>query len=169
MPHPTPSRPAERSLIVGDRIAKDAVVGIDYRLTVADGTEVDTTADRGPMEYLHGHQNIVPGLEKELEGHEVGDALEITVGPKEGYGELDPERVVEVNREQLGFEAEVGAVFSAKLPDGRERHLLIAEIEGDTVTLDGNHPLAGQTLRFEVSIASIREATEEEITNERIG
>ena len=154
---------------MGDHITKDAVVGIDYRLTVADGTEVDTTADRGPMEYLHGHQNIIPGLEKELEGHEVGDALEVTVGPKEGYGELDPERVVQVNREQLGFEAEVGAVVSAKLPDGRERHLLIAEIEGDTVTLDGNHPLAGQTLRFEVSIASIREATEEEITNERIG
>jgi len=156
-------------LIVGDRIAKDAVVGIDYRLTVADGTEVDKTADRGPMEYLHGHQNIVPGLEKELEGHGIGDTLEVTVGPKEGYGELDPERVVQVNREQLGFEAEVGAVVSAKLPDGREQHLLIAEIEGDMVTLDGNHPLAGQTLRFEVSIASIRAATEEEVANGRIG
>lgn len=154
---------------MGVRIEKNAVVGIDYRLTIVDGTEVDTTADRGPMEYLHGHQNIVPGLEKELEGHEVGDALEVTVGPKEGYGELDPERVVQVNREQLGFEAEVGAVVSAKLPDGREQHLLITEIEGDTVTLDGNHPLAGQTLRFEVSIASIREATEEEVTNGRVG
>ena len=154
---------------MSDHIAKNAVVGIDYRLTVADGTEVDTTDDRGPMEYLHGHQNIVPGLEKELEGHEVGDALEVTVGPEQGYGEHDPERVVEVNREQLGFEAEVGAVVSAKLPDGREQHLLIAEIEDDTVTLDGNHPLAGQTLRFEVSIASIREATEEEIANGSVG
>jgi len=154
---------------VSDQVAKNAVVGIDYRLTVADGTEVDTTDDRGPMEYLHGHQNIVPGLEKELEGHEVGDALEVTVGPEQGYGEHDPERVVEVNREQLGFEAEVGAVVSAKLPDGREQHLLIAEIEDDTVTLDGNHPLAGQTLRFEVSIASIREATEEEIANGSVG
>lgn len=154
---------------MSDQVAKNAVVGIDYRLTVADGTEVDTTDDRGPMEYLHGHQNIVPGLEKELEGHEVGDALEVTVGPEQGYGEHDPERVVEVNREQLGFEAEVGAVVSAKLPDGREQHLLIAEIEDDTVTLDGNHPLAGQTLRFEVSIASIREATEEEIANGSVG
>ena len=145
------------------------MVGIDYRLTVADGTEVDTTADRGPMEYLHGHQNIVPGLEKELEGHEVGDALDITVGPEEGYGVHDPERVVQVKLEQLGFEAEIGAVVSAKLPDGREQHLLIAEIEDDTVTLDGNHPLAGQTLRFEVSIASIREATEGEIANGSVG
>ena len=154
---------------MGDQVAKDTVVGIDYRLTVADGTEVDTTADRGPMEYLHGHENIIPGLERELEGHEVGEKLDVTVGPGDGYGEHDPERVMEVNREQLGFEAEVGAVVSARLPDGREQHLLIAEIEGDTVTLDGNHPLAGQTLRFEVSIASIREATEGEIANGAVG
>ena len=154
---------------MGDHITKNAVVGIDYLLTVDDGTEVDTTADRGPMEYLHGHQNIIPGLEKELEGHEVGDALDVTVGPEEGYGVHDPERVVQVKPERLGFEAEIGAVVSAKLPDGREQHLLIAEIEDDTVTLDGNHPLAGQTLRFEVSIASIREATEEEIANGSVG
>jgi len=154
---------------VGDRIVKDAVVAIDYRLTVADGTEVDTTADRGPMEYLHGHQNIIPGLEKELEGHEEGDTLDVTVTPENGYGELEPERVVQVNKEQLGFEPEIGAVVSARLPDGREQHLLIAEIEGETVTLDGNHPLAGQTLRFEVSVASIREATEGEIANGQIG
>jgi len=154
---------------VGDRIVKDAVVAIDYRLTVADGTEVDTTADRGPMEYLHGHQNIIPGLEKELEGHEEGDTLDVTVTPEDGYGEHEPERVVQVNKEQLGFEPEIGAVVSARLPDGREQHLLIAEIEGETVTLDGNHPLAGQTLRFEVSVASIREATEGEIANGQIG
>jgi FKBP-type peptidyl-prolyl cis-trans isomerase SlyD len=150
---------------VGERIAKDAVVAIDYRLTVADGTEVDTTAGRGPMEYLHGHQNIIPGLERELEGHEAGDTLDVTVAPQDGYGEHEPDRVVQVNREQLGLDPEVGAVVSARLPDGREQHLLIAEIEEDIVTLDGNHPLAGQTLRFEVSIASIREATEGEIAN----
>ena len=154
---------------MGDRIVKDAVVAIDYRLTVADGTEVDTTADRGPMEYLHGHQNIIPGLEKELEGHEEGDTLDVTITPEDGYGEHEPERVVQVNKEQLGFEPEIGAVVSARLPDGREQHLLIAEIEGETVTLDGNHPLAGQTLRFEVSVASIREATEGEIANGQIG
>ena len=152
-----------------DHIRKDAVVGIDYRLTVADGTEVDTTAGRGPMEYLHGHQNIIPGLEKELEGREVGDALDVTVGPEQGYGERDPERVVRVDKDQLGFEAEVGAVVSARLPDGREQHLLIAEIEDDRVTLDGNHPLAGQTLKFEVSVTSIRAATDSEISNGSVG
>jgi FKBP-type peptidyl-prolyl cis-trans isomerase SlyD len=139
------------------------VVGINYRLTAADGSEVDTTAERGPMEYLHGHRNIVPGLEKELEGHEVGDIVEVTISPEQGYGEHDPERIVQVRRAQLGFEPEVGAVVAAKLPDGREQHLLITGIEDETVTLDGNHPLAGETLHFEVSIASIREATEEEI------
>ena len=150
-------------------IAKDTVVGIDYRLTVADGTEVDSTADRGPMEYLHGHQNIVPGLENRLEGHEVGDALDVTIEPEEGYGIHDPERVIEVTPDQLGFEPEVGAVVSAKLPDGREQHLMIAEVEDGAVTLDGNHPLAGQTLRFEVSVATIRDATEEEIANGKVG
>ncbi len=154
---------------MGDRIAKDAVVAIDYRLTVADGTEVDTTAERGPMEYLHGHRNIIPGLEKELDGHEVGDTLDVTIGPEDGYGQHDPQRVVQVNREQLGFEPEIGAVVSARLPDGREQHLLIAELEGETVTLDGNHPLAGQTLRFEVSIESIREATDGEIAKGQVG
>lgn len=153
---------------MGDHIARDAVVGIDYRLTAPDGTEVDSTAGREPMEYLHGHQNIIPGLEKELEGHDVGDDLDVTVGPEEGYGVHDPERVIQINREQLGFEPELGAVVSARLPDGREQHLMIAEIEVETVTLDGNHPLAGQTLRFEVSVASIREATEEEIANGRV-
>jgi FKBP-type peptidyl-prolyl cis-trans isomerase SlyD len=152
-----------------DRIRQDSVVGINYRLTVADGSEVDTTADRGPMEYLHGHRNIVPGLEKELEGHEVGDNLEVTISPDEGYGEHDPERIVQVSRSQLGFEPEVGAVVAAKLPDGREQHLLITEIEGERVTLDGNHPLAGQTLHFEVSIASIRKATDEEVDKGSIG
>ena len=144
-------------------------MAIDYRLTVADGTEVDTTADRGPMEYLHGHQNIIPGLERELEGHEAGDTLDVTVAPADGYGEHEPDRVVQVNKEQLGFEPEIGAVVSARLPDGREQHLLIAEIDGEKVTLDGNHPLAGQTLRFEVSVASIREATEGEIANGAVG
>jgi FKBP-type peptidyl-prolyl cis-trans isomerase SlyD len=156
-------------LIVGDRIEKDAVVGIDYRLTIEDGTEVDSTSERGPMEYLHGHQNIIPGLETTLEGRQVGDEVDVTIGPEDGYGEHDPERIVQVKREQLDFEPEVGAVVAARLPDGREQHLLIAEVEDETVTLDGNHPLAGQTLRFEVSVASIREATEEELANESVG
>lgn len=150
------------------RIEKDVVVGINYRLTISDGTEVDSTAERGPMEYLHGHGNLIPGLEKALDGLELGAELDISFEPDEGYGTHEPDKVVEVTKEQLGFEPEVGTVVAAKLPDGREQHLLIAEIDGDKVTLDGNHPLAGQTLHFEVSVASLREASADELTAETV-
>jgi FKBP-type peptidyl-prolyl cis-trans isomerase SlyD len=152
-----------------ERVENDTVVGIDYRLTIADGTEVDSTEGRGPLEYLHGHSNIIPGLEKALEGLAIGDDLDMEFGPEDGYGPRDPQRVIEVTRAQLGFDPEVGTVVQAQLPDGREQHLMIAEVDGDTVTLDGNHPLAGETLRFEVSVASIRKATADEIARGCIG
>jgi FKBP-type peptidyl-prolyl cis-trans isomerase SlyD len=145
-----------------ERIDRDLVVGIEYRLTV-DGSEVDSTSDRGPLHYLHGHGNIIPGLEKALEGLGVGDDLDIEFAPGDGYGERDPQRVVEIERNRLGFEPEVGAVVAAQLPDGRSQHLMIAAVSDETVTLDGNHPLAGQALHFEVKVASIREATADEI------
>jgi FKBP-type peptidyl-prolyl cis-trans isomerase SlyD len=151
-----------------DRIEKDVVVGIDYRLTLDDGTLVDSTDERGPLEYLHGHGNLIPGLEKALEGLEVGADLSMTFPPDEGYGSRDSDKIVEVTKAQLGFEPEVGTVVAARLPDGREQHLLIAEVEGDTVTLDGNHPLAGQNLHFEVSVASMREATSKELAAESV-
>lgn len=151
-----------------EKIEKDVVVGINYRLTLDDGTEVDSTAERGPMEYLHGYGNLIPGLEKALEGREVGSELAMTFPPDEGYGSHDPARIVEVTKDQLGFEPEVGTVVAARLPDGREQHLLIAEVEGDSVTLDGNHPLAGQNLHFEVEVASLREATSDELEAETV-
>lgn len=151
-----------------DRIEKNVVVGIDYRLTLDDGTLVDSTEDRGPMEYLHGHGNLIPGLEQALDGLEVGADLKVMFPPDEGYGKHEPDKIVEVTKEQLGFEPEVGTVVAARLPDGREQHLLIAEIEDDKVTLDGNHPLAGQNLHFEVEVASMREATSEELSAESV-
>jgi FKBP-type peptidyl-prolyl cis-trans isomerase SlyD len=146
-----------------DRIDSNVVVGIEYRLTIADGTEVDSTAERGPLHYLHGHGNIIPGLEKALQGLAVGDDLDIEFAAEDGYGERDPGRVVTIEKERLGFEPEVGSVVAAQLPDGRSQHLLIAEVSDDMVTLDGNHPLAGESLHFEVTVASMREATAEEI------
>ncbi len=155
--------------MVAENVEKDVVVAINYRLTVSDGTEVDATEGREPLEYLHGHANIIPGLENALDGCRVGDELDMEFAPEEAYGVRDPEREIEVTREQLGFDPEVGTVVQAQLPDGREQHLMIAKVEGETVTLDGNHPLAGENLRFEVSVASIREATAEEITLGHIG
>lgn len=152
-----------------ERIAKDVVVGINYKLTLDDGTEVDSTEGRGPMEYLHGHGNLIPGLEKALDGCEVGAELSVAFPPDEGYGPRDPDRLVEVTKEQLGFDPEIGTVVAARLPDGREQHLMIAKVEDEKVTLDGNHPLAGQTLHFEVDVASLREATSDELTAESVG
>jgi len=151
-----------------ERIEKDVVVGIDYRLTLDDGTVVDNTEERGPLEYLHGYGNLIPGLEKALEGLEIGADLSITFPPDEGYGKREVDKIVEVTKEQLGFEPEIGTVVAARLPDGREQHLLIADVVGDKVTLDGNHPLAGQNLHFEVSVASMREATSEELSAESV-
>jgi FKBP-type peptidyl-prolyl cis-trans isomerase SlyD len=150
-----------------EKISQDKVVTINYRLTV-DGNEVDSTDGREPMSYLHGHGNIIPGLENALEGHQQGDEISVELGPDEGYGQRDDERLVEVTREQLGFEPEVGTVVRAQLPDGREQHLMIAAVEGDQVTLDGNHPLAGETLSFEVSVDSVREASSEELDAGRV-
>ena len=151
-----------------ERIEKNVVVGINYRLTLDDGTMVDSTDERGPLEYLHGHGNLIPGLEKALEGLDVGADLSITFLPDEGYGGREIDKIVEVTKEQLGFEPELGTVVAARLPDGREKHLLVAENEGDKVTLDGNHPLAGQNLHFEVSVASMREATSQELSAESV-
>lgn len=150
------------------KIEKNVVVGIDYRLTLDDGTEVDNTEDRGAMEYLHGYGNLIPGLEKALEGCEQGAELSMSFTPDEGYGVHEPDKIVEVQKEQLGFEPEVGTVVAARLPDGREQHLLIAEVDGEKVTLDGNHPLAGQVLHFEVSVASMREAKPAELEAETV-
>lgn len=151
-----------------ERIEKNVVVGIDYRLTLDDGTVVDNTEERGPLEYLHGHGNLIPGLEKALEGLEIGADLSITFPPDEGYGQREVDKIVEVTKEQLGFEPEIGTVVAARLPDGREQHLLIADVVADKVTLDGNHPLAGKNLHFEVSVASMREATSEELSAESV-
>ncbi len=150
------------------KVEKNVVVGINYRLTLDDGAEVDNTEDRGAMEYLHGHGNLIPGLEKALEGCGLGAELSMSFTPDEGYGVHDPDKIVEVQKEQLGFEPEVGTVVAARLPDGREQHLLIAEVDGEKVTLDGNHPLAGQILHFEVSVASMREANPAELEAETV-
>jgi FKBP-type peptidyl-prolyl cis-trans isomerase SlyD len=146
-----------------DNVAPGVVVGIDYRLTVEDGTEVDNTSGRDPLHYLHGHGNIVPGLESALEGLEQGASIDVELSPEDAFGVRDEQRVVEVERERLDFDPEIGAVVAAQLPDGRMQHLQIAEVTDDTVTLDGNHPLAGETVRFEVTVRSLREATDEEM------
>ncbi|MFO8044429.1 MAG: peptidylprolyl isomerase [Halomonas sp.] len=145
-------------------IAQNSVVAFHYTLTNETGEVLDSSEGREPLTYLHGAGNIIPGLEKELEGRQAGDKLSAVVAPGEGYGEKQEQLVQEVPRDAFqGVEGiEPGMQFQAQTQGG-PLMVTVTSVEGDTVTVDGNHPLAGQTLNFAVEIASVREASEEEI------
>lgn len=140
------------------------IVAINYTLTTDDGEVLDQSDD-GSFAYLHGADNIIQGLESALTGKTVGDKLNVKVQPAEGYGERNDEMVQVVGREMFESDAEleVGTQFHAEGPDGTPIMITIAAIEGDDITIDGNHPLAGVNLNFDVSIVDVRDASEEEI------
>ena len=146
------------------KIQSNAVVGFDYTLTGDDGQVIDTSTGREPLEYLHGHNNIVPGLEKALEGKSVGDQFDASVTPEEGYGAYREELVQDVPKEAFEGVDELapGMSFRAESNAG-PMTVVVTEVKDDTVTVDGNHMLAGQTLNFAVDVKSVREATEAEI------
>ncbi|MCB0218251.1 MAG: peptidylprolyl isomerase [Chrysiogenetes bacterium] len=146
------------------KIEKGSVVLMDYTLTDKDKNVLDSSDGHGPLAYLHGHGNIIPGLEKHLEGKGVGDSLQVTVPPEEGYGQQTDELIQHVTREQLqgAPNLEVGMQFQAQTPNGMML-FSITEINGDDITIDGNHPLAGMDLNFDVKVVEIRPATEEEL------
>jgi FKBP-type peptidyl-prolyl cis-trans isomerase SlyD len=139
------------------------VITIDYTLTDEDGEVLDSSEDDGPLEYLHGFGNIIPGLEAALEGKEPGQKLQVTVLPEKGYGERDESLVQSVPRSRFpNGDIEVGMRFSAETEDS-SRLLTVIAVDKQQVTVDGNHPLAGQTLSFDVTVREVRDATEEEI------
>jgi len=146
------------------RIAKDTVVNIDYTLTDDDDNVIDTSEGRGPLAYLHGSGGIIPGLENELEGKETGAELKVTVAPADGYGERDDALKQVVSRDQFkgDEELEVGMQFRVDSNNG-PMVITIIGIEEDQVTVDGNHPLAGVNLNFEVTVREVRAATPEEL------
>ncbi|WP_136247744.1 FKBP-type peptidyl-prolyl cis-trans isomerase [Halomonas borealis] len=146
------------------QIAQNAVVAFHYTLTNDSGEVLDSSEGREPLTYLHGSGNIIPGLEKEMEGRAAGEKLQAKVTPEEGYGEVQPQLVQEVPRDAFqGVESiEAGMQFQAQT-EGGPLMVTVTQVEGDTVTVDGNHPLAGQTLNFDVEIAEVREASEEEV------
>jgi FKBP-type peptidyl-prolyl cis-trans isomerase SlyD len=145
-------------------IADGVVAKIEYTLIV-DSEVLDSSNDEGPLEYLHGHGNIVPGLEKVLVGKKVGDSLQVTVSPEEGYGEYDEEATAHVPREEIPADVplEPGVELVMEDDDGEELSAVITWVGPDEVQLDFNHPLAGRTLEFEVKVVGLREATEEEL------
>ncbi|MFC4452939.1 peptidylprolyl isomerase [Deinococcus sonorensis] len=145
-------------------IAQDKVVEIEYVLQV-DGEVVDQSEQGDPLVYLHGHNNIIPGLEKALEGKQEGDQLSVTVSPEEGYGERDDENVQVLPRADFDDDVEVGASYFAQSDDGSVTPFTVLEVNGDDVTVDFNPPLAGQTLNFDVKVLSVRDATEDELAH----
>ncbi|WCL50051.1 FKBP-type peptidyl-prolyl cis-trans isomerase [Leptospira sp. GIMC2001] len=143
-------------------VAKGKVVGFAYHLQNSEGETLDESKD--PMEYLHGFQNIIPGLEKEMEGLKIGDKKTVTVLPADAYGEYNEELVYKIPRTNFPADEEIqpGMQFRA---DGEEGpiSLFVQEVVGDDVIMNGNHPLAGETLKFDVEIHTIREASAEEM------
>ena len=146
-------------------IAQHKVVSIHYKVADAANSEViDSSEDGDPMTYLHGAQNIIPGLEQALEGKAVGDILEVTVTAEEAYGEYSEDRIQQVPIEAFeGMEKiEPGMMVTAET-EGGQVNLVVTEVDETTVTVDANHPLAGKSLTFEVTVEEVRDASEEEI------
>jgi FKBP-type peptidyl-prolyl cis-trans isomerase SlyD len=148
------------------QIAPNSVVTLHYTLKDNEGNLIDQSDD-GSFLYLHGAMNIIPGLENALTGKAAGDELSVSVGPEEGYGVKDPERIQEVPKEMFegNDDIQVGVQFHAQSPDGAAVVVTVTEVKDDVVVIDGNHALAGVDLNFDVKIVEVREASEEEVTH----
>lgn len=147
-------------------IGTDSVVTIHYTLKDDTGEVLDHSEPGEPLAYLHGHGNLISGLEKELSGKSAGDSLTVTVPAAEGYGEYDDNLVQSVPRRALrGIkDVKVGMRLHAQTAEG-PRAVTVTKVLGDMVTLDGNHPLAGKSLHFDVQIEAVRPASEEELSH----
>ncbi|MBF7730404.1 FKBP-type peptidyl-prolyl cis-trans isomerase [Pseudomonas sp. N040] len=148
-------------------IAVNKAVSIDYTLTNDAGEVIDSSAGGTPLVYLHGAGNIIVGLEKALEGKRAGDELKVVVEPQDAYGEFSAELVAVLGRDMFEGvdELEVGMQFHASGPDGSMQIVTIRDLDGDEVTVDGNHPLAGQRLTFQVKVIDVRDAHAEELAH----
>jgi len=151
------------------KISADTVVAFHYSLLTADKEVIDGTRDGEPLPYLHGHRNIIPGLEKALEGRESGEKFQVTVHPDDGYGRRDNGLVQTIKREVFGdVELEVGMHYQVEDDAGELQLVQITDINGDEITVDGNHPYAGHMLTFDIEVISVREATEAELAQGRL-
>lgn len=146
------------------QVADNLVVTIDYSLTV-DGEVLDSSEEEGPLQYLQGHKNIIPGLERELDGMKVGESKTVEVAPADGYGEIEDDAIMDVPLSEFPADIPIQAGLELEVTDN-DGHIMLAtilDVGEDTVKLDTNHPLAGKTLHFEVTVRDLRKATEEEI------
>ena len=147
------------------QIAAKTVVSFEYTLKDDAGAVLDTSEGGEPLTYLHGSGNIIPGLEKALEGKAAGDNLDLTVGPDEGYGRRDEKLIRNLPVRKLSDKNPVaGRRCRAQLEEG-VAVVMVTSVKGDYATVDANHPLADKTLHFSVKVTEVRAATEEEITH----
>jgi FKBP-type peptidyl-prolyl cis-trans isomerase SlyD len=170
--------PAQRSLVSVTTYQKDGygmanvvesnkVISVAYTLRLASGEVVDYSDEEDPLEYLHGAGNIIPGLERALSGLAVGEKRDVEVQPEDGYGFYNPEEVEVVERQQFPASMKLQRGMQLEVTDemGNVAEAYVREVNSEQVTLDFNHPLAGQTLFFSVEVLGIREATEDEIAH----
>ncbi|NBV75963.1 MAG: peptidylprolyl isomerase [Methylococcaceae bacterium] len=150
------------------QITNNTAVSFHYTLTNNDGEVLDSSAGAEPLLYLHGAGNIIPGLEAALVGKVAGDKLNVAIAPEDAYGVVDEnmKQVVSIKMFE-GMDVEVGMQFHADVTYG-SGVITITEINGDDVTIDGNHPLAGEHLNFDVEIVDVRPATADEIAHGHI-
>ncbi|NIR38744.1 MAG: peptidylprolyl isomerase [Actinobacteria bacterium] len=146
-------------------VADQKVVTLTYTLSDPNGKELERSAEDSPLTYLHGAKNIVPGLEKELTGKEVGDDFQAVVAPEDGYGPKRGLKPVRLPRSKFAKDAELkpGIAFMTQGPQGQSMPLWIKKVQGPTVVCSVEHPFAGLELHFRGKIVDIRDATEEEV------
>lgn len=149
-----------------DRIEDGVVVSLAYVLTV-EGEEIARTETGETMDYLHGAENIVPGLEAALAGKKVGDKLSVTLSPEEAYGAYNDEEVEEIPRDEIpeAESLERGMVIEVEDEEGDIFLAYVRDVTPDVVVLDYNPPLAGKTLTYDVEVVAVREAEEEELAH----
>ena len=150
---------------MGQTIVKDKVVELHFTLKNKAGEQIDSSHGQSPLAYLHGHRNLIPGLEKELQGCKVGDKKNVVIEPSEGYGEIDESLRMDIPLDQFpkDEQIEAGMQFQGTSNDGQTIVFVVNEVHDDHVAVDGNHPLAGATLHFDVEVVGVRDATDEEL------
>ena len=152
-------------------ITKDKVVSIHYTLTNDNGEEIDSSIGSTPLEYVHGRGYLLQKLEDELDGKNPGDKFSTVIAAKDGYGEYDEKLVTDVPRSDFDSDVELepGMQFQAMTQEGGAVIVTIKKVADNTVTIDGNHELAGVNLHFDVEVVDVREATEDEKASGRVG
>jgi FKBP-type peptidyl-prolyl cis-trans isomerase SlyD len=150
-------------------VEKDAIVTIDYELKDEAGNLLQKTGDDQQFSYLHGHGQIIQGLEKALEGKSEGDDVAVDLNPDQAYGQRKDELIVQVSKDQFPEGQDIKPGLQVQAQTGSGPHVFtVIEVKEQDVTLDGNHPLAGIGLHFDVNIQDVREATEEEKTKKQV-